>query len=75
MEGSKLALKFNTQPFFADFNGDLKLDVLYTDTNNRLKVAFQMKKGDYDLEVKDFIGTVALSSSEVPECIEPTADD
>lgn len=40
MEGSKLNLKFDTQPFFADFDGDLKLDVLFTDPFGKLKVAF-----------------------------------
>jgi len=32
MEESKLVLEFDTQPFFADFNGDLKLDVLFSDS-------------------------------------------
>jgi integrin alpha FG-GAP repeat containing protein 1 len=48
--------------------------VLFSDAAGKLRVAFQNTKGDYDLEVKDFVGTVALSKEEAPYCMDPDSD-
>lgn len=75
MVKSQLNLQYDTQPFFADFNGDLKLDILFTDTAGSLKVAFQVKDSDYDMTIKDFIGSVALSKAEADYCLDPVATE
>lgn len=45
--------------------------MLFSDPDNKLKVAFQKKGGDYEMEIKDFVGSAALSKVEADYCINP----
>ena len=46
-------LEGGSQPFIGDLNGDLLEDILYTDQNHNLMVAFQKRNGA-ELTIRDF---------------------
>ena len=74
MTEKKLEIEFDTQPFFADFGGDKKQDILYSDPAGNIKVAVQQSNGHYDLTIEDFTTSVALSNAEVDYCMDPNSD-
>ena len=50
----------DSQPFIADLNGDFLDDILYTDTKQKLQVAYQVKDVKTKFEIMDFASSMLV---------------
>lgn len=62
-----LTLEAGTQPFIGDLNGDFLEDILFTDVNHNMMVAFQ-KRNPEELILKDF-NSALLVLDETEGCL------
>lgn len=63
----RLGLESGSQPFIGDLNGDYLEDIIYTDTNHELKVAFQ-KRNPLEFTITDFDHSM-LVTDETEGCL------
>jgi hypothetical protein len=62
-----ITIETGSQPFIADFNGDLLEDIMYTNTNGTLMIAFQKRNPD-EFYLKDFESAM-ISTDETEGCL------